>query len=40
MDDLLRTLVSGAIAGGLIGLAAALGRRRRNRREGGDPNGQ
>ncbi|MEV7520465.1 hypothetical protein [Streptomyces sp. NPDC091371] len=40
MEDLLRILVSGAITGGLIGLAAALGRSRRRRREGGDTSGR
>ncbi|WP_328302414.1 hypothetical protein OG389_32845 [Streptomyces sp. NBC_00435] len=38
MEDLLRLLVGGAITGGLIGLAGALGRRGRRRREGGDAN--
>ncbi|MFD5512721.1 hypothetical protein ACIQU4_19945 [Streptomyces sp. NPDC090741] len=35
MEDLLRILVAGALSGGLIGLAGALGRNRRRRREGG-----
>lgn len=39
MENFLRILVSGAITGGLIGLAGALGARRRRRREGGDANG-
>ncbi|MGW7101852.1 hypothetical protein [Streptomyces sp. NPDC054838] len=37
MEDLLRILVAGALSGALIGLAGALGRRRRSRRESGDP---
>ncbi|MFF8269872.1 hypothetical protein ACF059_21130 [Streptomyces sp. NPDC016562] len=40
MEDLLRILVAGALTGGLIGLAGALGRRNRNRRENGDTNGR
>ncbi|MET9699360.1 hypothetical protein ABZY31_20870 [Streptomyces sp. NPDC006529] len=40
MEDLLRILVSGALAGGLIGLVGALSRRNRNRREGGGPDGR
>ncbi|MFD9355719.1 hypothetical protein [Streptomyces sp. NPDC060031] len=40
MEDLLRILVAGALTGGLVGLAGALGRRRRSRREGGDTNGR
>ncbi|MEU9230907.1 hypothetical protein [Streptomyces subrutilus] len=36
MEDLLRILVSGAITGGLIGLAGVLGARRRRRRESGN----
>ncbi|MEJ8640918.1 hypothetical protein WKI68_04500 [Streptomyces sp. MS1.HAVA.3] len=39
MEDLLRILVAGALTGGLIGVAGALGRRRRRHREGGDANG-
>ncbi|WP_275432057.1 MULTISPECIES: hypothetical protein [unclassified Streptomyces] len=38
MEDLLRILVAGALTGALIGVAGALGRRNRRRREGGDPN--
>lgn len=34
--ELLRLLVGGAIAGGLIGLAGVLGQRRRRRREDDD----
>lgn len=40
MEDLLRILVGGALTGGLIGLAGALGRRRRERREGGGRDGR
>uniref|UniRef100_A0AAU2K2H2 Uncharacterized protein n=1 Tax=Streptomyces sp. NBC_00049 TaxID=2903617 RepID=A0AAU2K2H2_9ACTN len=39
MEDLLRILVGGALTGGLIGLAGALGRRNRRRREGGGSSG-
>ncbi|MFI6150056.1 hypothetical protein [Streptomyces sp. NPDC051109] len=35
MEDMLRILVAGALSGGLIGLAGALGRNRRRRREEG-----
>ncbi|MFJ9340564.1 hypothetical protein ACIRP0_14875 [Streptomyces sp. NPDC101733] len=40
MEDLLRILVGGALTGGLIGLAGALGRRRRERRESGGRDGR
>ncbi|MFE2147172.1 hypothetical protein ACFXA3_36510 [Streptomyces sp. NPDC059456] len=40
MEDLLRILVAGALSGGLIGLAGALGRRNRRRREGGGTDGR
>lgn len=39
MEDLLRILVAGALSGALIGLAGALGRRSRRRREGSGTDG-
>ncbi|MEU2396266.1 hypothetical protein [Streptomyces sp. NPDC007369] len=39
MEDLLRILVAGALTGALVGLAGALGRRGRRRRQGGDTDG-